>query len=704
MTQQEIQFIQSLIGSGNTKDALLELSKYASVKSDSQFNNQCIMLTSQFNKLEHKNIVGIIPNDQYNEEINKINYSILQIIKNDLFNDEINNIEGVYPVNVNLSEGTNKYNFTLLNILLTITILLIIRYKLWFDLEYDFNKNELISLLGLGTLYGVSLQMLPENLKAQLKNKTKYVLSNRYSFISLIISLIIIVSSSLLITATKIEWTGPDSIYLKINNQHRTIIDKNVKKTNFHCYWHPTHIFKSNTYKYDLLEKYVISNPLSIDYFKIPATLTLIKDNRYETLEELLQLSMFQYREKFYLNEAYKKIEQLTSLEADNKLLAIRFEKIHSFLKYIFVDADISENKVLILESLKNEFPNDCWIPILESLLEYSKENYSKAIDQISHLDTIGCTQPHLSTIKFITGIYYLKASKQAKSLEEIEKSKHFSHLADSLFTNCIANLGTLKESYYKEIAIPSCFVFKAINQFYQSNYDSAKIFHVYAAKTGHNSIRARGYNGAGYINLMEGNFEIAEENFESALQMDPNFSLAKSNYGYLLLASDKHAAAKKIFLENLNDPLLKAEYYRDIILAKAALINLYSSSFTNPDSVFYYYNSLCADLPLKSYNQISNDYLKLAFINYSLAMYIYSDKKYYGLEIFGVVSLSKAFESLNEYYKTTKATDKRSGKLREDIIECMNKYKPLVNPKWYKVCDKSNYFSPIKIYIDIVT
>ena len=693
--------VKSLIGDSNTEEAIGQLMEHVKNQPSEEVYNQLLIQNAIFNKNKKNLLGGIINVKEYGEEVNKINYNLLQIITNI-------SLDNTNQKKETLNEGKSSHPvltpkfYYLINIFFTFATLLIIRLKFLYDFGVEFTKNEILLLLGIGTIYGVLIRTIPVIFKKQVSLVVYNYLSKKKSTYVVLVVISSIALTCFFVTATKIEWTGSQSINLNINNKVENIEYKRFSENKISRYWDLCLSFRKNNYKFNLFEKQVSSSPFSIEKVVLPASLTLCKNDKYLSIEELLQLALFQYKESYYLNEAKKQLQLLTQETTNERLNIKRLEKIYTFLNFIYIEPDKSENKKLILESFKNEFPGDCWTPILEGLLFYSSEEFEKANNIIGLIDTIGCDHPFIETIFFLKGICLLKASKKAITQNNFGIGTELSVKSDESLNQCLTLMEKRNPSYYFDIAYPSCYIFKGINQFYQKKFDKVEGFYLEASKFGNNSIRARGYNGAGYIHLMKGNFNESEKYFLEALKTDPSFSLSKSNYGYLLLASDKYDKAQHLFAENLNDPSLRLQNYRDVILAKAALINLFALKGNSSDSVYHYYNSLSKDLDLPSFSQIENPSLRMAYINYTLANRVYSDKKYYGLEIFGIVSLSQSYLIVEKCLKSS-PNNEVILTLKKDIVECMNKFKPLVDPTWYKIADKSNYFRPVKTYIDII-
>lgn len=250
-----------------------------------------------------------------------------------------------------------------------------------------------------------------------------------------------------------------------------------------------------------------------------------------------------------------------------------------------------------------------------------------------------------------------------------------------------------LQASPFRTHAIGSSIIFQGIYYFYKKDTEHAKKEFFRAAEKTTGSLRARSYNGAGYLEFIEGNIIKAEIALLKALESDSKFAYALSNYGYVLLSKNQFKDAIKYFKRNANNDELKASSYRDVLLAQLAIGHAQEEITSETESVTGYYTDVLEESGRRGFSGLLPLKLRQAYQYNEIAEKIYLSKDYYGLEVFALVLLAKAKEAIASLPENE--IDERSNILSlkiETLIESTVKNVP---ENWLKDDnDRGDFFS----------
>lgn len=252
------------------------------------------------------------------------------------------------------------------------------------------------------------------------------------------------------------------------------------------------------------------------------------------------------------------------------------------------------------------------------------------------------------------------------------------------------------QQSLYRDHALASAVIFQGIHSFYKQDIAGAKKEFLRSTQFAQGSLRARSFNGAGYLEFIQGNLQEAELALLDALESDPNFAYALSNYGYVLMAKDDFETAIKYFERNAKSEDLRANSYRDVLLAELAVGHAQEEITKDAVKNADYYSGVLGKSGRRDFYGVNPINLRMAYQYTEMAEKIYLSKDYYGLEVFALALLSKARNILDEIQNP----DTRAKDLLEKVTKLMAETKPSVPIEWLKDDkDRGKFFSWIKKY-----
>jgi hypothetical protein len=161
-------------------------------------------------------------------------------------------------------------------------------------------------------------------------------------------------------------------------------------------------------------------------------------------------------------------------------------------------------------------------------------------------------------------------------------------------------------------------------------------------------------------------------------------------------MAKDDFKTAIKYFERNVKSEDLRANSYRDVLLAELAVGHAREEITEDAVEITDYYSGVLRESGRRDFFGISPVSLRIAYQYTEMAEKIYLSKDYYGLEVFALALLSKARNILDE----TQNPDAREKDLLEKVIQLMDETKSSVHITWLKYHnDRGTFFSWIKKY-----
>ncbi len=372
---------------------------------------------------------------------------------------------------------------------------------------------------------------------------------------------------------------------------------------------------------------------------RIPFWITVGSMPQLREVEEQLEMSFFQFFEARFLTNAKNKLSALVRDESQKQAIE-RLDFVYQILRLSFLETDASDNKAILIGNFIIRYPDDQWTPLLHAAKYYAEKNYLSCADSLKLATRLG-EYPKQSTVNFFRGVCLLKASRDAKGEEE---KKLLSNHAIEQFQLAQRLSASDKDNVYRNLALPSSINFQGISYYYRGETDETIKLFTQASEVASGSFKARALNGIGYIQLSRGNLEQAEVALLGAMESDPTYPLARSNYGYVLLAKQDLKTAQQLFLKNASDERLKVDSYRDVVLARLALVHLAELNAAKVSETISQYEPILAERNIQDFGGVTPDELRLANIHRAIAKSIYLSKEYYGMEIYALALLTRAY------------------------------------------------------------
>ena len=521
--------------------------------------------------------------------------------------------------------------------LLLLAVLGLGRLLAWHFFGVEIEKTELLSVLGIGTSGGVLYRFLPLASRRYVVSGLRRYLSSRLSIAALSVISIALLLPLFLISHIDIAWRGPARLPVQINSRQQvldaddlqkdllqarrlglsfTTIDVNIEN------WHQ----KKRLY------------PLVTQVMHIPFSVSNASAPEIAEIEDQLEMAFFQFSEARFLAIVKNKLPPLVQHRLLHQAVA-RLELIYEIIRIDFLEIDLSDRKTLLLEDFIKRYPDDPWSSLLHAANMYGKKDYA-ACAAILQRERQASSRPKAATIDFFRGVCLLKASRDAGVPDTREA---LNRQASSAFQQSEITLQHENEGTYRNLALPSAIHFQGISNYYRGHTDETVRHFRRARDAASGSLKARALNGLGYISLSKGNLNEAEMDFLDAMENDPTYPLARSNYGYVLMGKGELDKAKEYFSKNASNDRLKVESYRDVVLAKLALVHLQELRGVDHAHVIGQYETILSELKMQTFDGVMPDSFRLANIHRSIAKNVYLSKEYYGLEIYALALLTRA-------------------------------------------------------------
>lgn len=560
---------------------------------------------------------------------------------------------------------------------LSVAVIGLLRSLIWYFFGMEVEKTELWSAIGIGTSAGLLYQALPATSQRFLTSIARGFLSKRISAISLSVILAILLVPTLTLSYVDISWRGPNRLTILINTDEKILVpDESLsdlfRKRKYGLAFSSIEIRNGNW----VSKKFLY--PLTRREIQVPYWVTSTSLPRLLEVEEQLEMTFFQFFEARYLNNAKNKLSALSQQESQHQAIE-RLDLVYEILHIDFLDIDLSDKKGLLLEAFTKRYPSDPWDHLLKAANYYGDKNYLACAETLKTTNSTLSTFPQKPTENFFRGVCLLKASRDAKIVKDRDA---LSDLAIEQFQSTHKALSTHDEGIYRSLALPSSIHFQGIANYYRGRTDETIKYFKQASEFATGGLKARTLNGIGYIQLSRGNLEQAEIALLEAMDSDPTFPLARSNYGYVLMDKGDLKKAREIFFKNASDERLKLESYRDVVLAKLALVHLSELAGVKVSDAIGQYEPILTELNIQDFDGVAPDELRLANIHKAIAKNIYLSKDYYGLEIYALALLTRAYLEADDIAHGSH-TDIRVSNLLESLSSDIASTKSMVSQDW---------------------
>jgi tetratricopeptide (TPR) repeat protein len=403
-------------------------------------------------------------------------------------------------------------------------------------------------------------------------------------------------------------------------------------------------------------------------------------------VERTLSLTSFQYLEAMYLDEADKQIADLESPQFPTSPRLRRIKQLVEILRITLLSSPATGTADHLIERYGRENPNDSWSDLLVATSFYHRELYSKCTAALDGYKPNAEFPGHASA-RFFQGVCTLRSARERKGDEKTASLA----LASARFADAYKLSMANNSERYRNLAVSSALYFQGVASFYSGDLNRASEFFLETSKIAREEIRARALNGVGYIAFIRGDLTAAEDALLRSLEQSPKFPIAQSNYGYVLLALDRLEAAEAVFKAIESNPSIARESYRDIILARLALV--YVNEVRTKDIHFAIsgYAKILEERGFRTFVGIEPEEVRFSYICNEIAEKIYLDRSYYGMEIFAAAYFAKAVEMASLAPDLTRAKAILDTSER-NFLETSK----VVDPAWFKLTHKSELFSAI--------
>lgn len=574
---------------------------------------------------------------------------------------------------------------------LSVAVLGLARSALWFFLGLEVEKAELWSVLGVSTSGGLLYQALPVASQNFLTALTRQYLSSRLSVVFLFVLGGGLLLPIMTISYIDISWRGPKKLTIEINSLAQ-VLDSDSPSTDVFTIRKYGLAFSALEVRQGNWVERKSFYPLARQVIQVPFSVTNASAPEVLEIEEQLELSFFQFFEARYINNAKNKLSALAQSERMRETVE-RLGFIYEILRMDFLEIDLSDKKGLLLESFAKRYPNDPWENLLKAANYYGDKNYRACADVLKPRSLISA-YPQRSTEDFFRGVCLLKASRDAKTANDRDSLSNF---AIAQFQSAEKLLWSHDEGVFRSLALPSSIHFQGIANYYRGRTDDTISFFKKASEVSSGGLKARTLNGLGYIQLSRGNLELAEIALLEAMESDPTFPLARSNYGYVLMDRGDFKKAREIFTKNASDDRLKIESYRDVVLAKLALVHLSELVGASTPVTLAQYEPVLAELKIQTFDGVNPDILRLANIHRAIGRNVYLSKDYYGLEIYALALLTRAYLEIEDLASAGQV-DIRVATLLEALSSDIEATKSMVSQDWLNR-PQSGWFATIDGY-----
>lgn len=548
-------------------------------------------------------------------------------------------------------------------------------------------NSELLSVIGAGGIASVAYSLISESAKSWFRSLGAGLFGSSNTSVFLFLVLLIFSLPLLILGRIDVVHSFDRNIYVEVNGDLKELSgDGERKKQTF--FGLVLSSLKVKIGRYSGAEEY---SWLKKKEIKIPFEVSMENDIEFQRIEGQLAYSFFQFYESQYLRDA-QSIISAKAEDSSHSKPTDRLSLISQILSLSIVGPDVSNSRKNLLHRFKSEFSNDGWIALLEAADLYADEKYHQAGDLLSIENTHNSKWPGDLARQFFKSVCFLKSSR---NVDEPMKSTRLD-LALAGFKLVEIDAKLMPVSPYQSHVLASSVIFQGIHHHYKGDTLSAKGEFRRATRFARGSLKARSFNGVGYLEFIQGNLENAEVALLNALESDPNFAYALSNYGYVLMANNNFEKAITYFNRNANSDELRANSYRDVLLAELAVGHANEELTDDDEEIANYYSKVLSSSGRRDFYGIDPIKLRLAYLYNEMAEKIYLSKDYYGLEVFAFALLSKSRFILDNLDKE----DPRVLNLSKKVSSTMLRIKPNVPTEWLKDdTDRGAFFSWIKKY-----
>jgi hypothetical protein len=519
-----------------------------------------------------------------------------------------------------------------LNLILLVIFVSAARYVLWYFFNRSVENNELLKIIGAATAASVGYTVISDTAKNWFKTKAAKIFSAEITTKYLLLAIVLMVIPSLFVGRIDLLYKTSPNLPIKISS---TLINTSSEGNTTRKATVGLILSKASLSvgRYTTSETYL---PFVKTEIQIPYSVSTEYDMELQRIERQLTYAFFQFYESKYLASA-KTIIAAQATETDKKESLTRLSLIEQILEFSIVGGDVSGARMDLLNRFHEEFANDGWTSTLDAAVAYSNGDYYKATQILSTNNDYNSKWPGALATEFFRSVCLLKNSRNA------DEHKRNELLAAALSGFKKAEDMATKEpdTGYRSHALASSIIFQAIHNFYVQDTPHAKVEFLRAANFASGALRARALNGAGYLEFVEGNLDKAEVNLLDALESDPIFAYALSNYGYVLMAKDQYETAVQFFEKNAKSAELRATSPRDVLLAELAIGHANEELKNAPSEISNYYSNVLKSSGHRDFAAVTPVDLRLAYQYTEMAEKIYLSNDYYGLEVFALALLS---------------------------------------------------------------
>ncbi|MGF6878966.1 tetratricopeptide repeat protein [Paraburkholderia sp. MM5477-R1] len=577
------------------------------------------------------------------------------------------------------------------NAALAVALIALVRVSVWYFLGWQVQKSELWSVIGGSVAGGFVHQLLPKTSKTFITKTFRQILASRLTTPFLLTFVTLLCLPILMVGYIQISWRGPTAITVKVNSKEKTFSSEESPSALYQDRAYGM-TFSSLNFEYGNWRATKKIFPLTTEKAQIPAWMTVASFPQFSETEEQLSMAYFQFFEIRYITAAKNKISSIKVSEAQRPA-AERLQFIYQIINLAFSEPDLSDAKSVLIGNFTSRYPDDPWTPFLKAARYYAQKKYVECADALSNAGRIS-GYPKNSTARFFRGVCLLDAARDAQTVAQ--KQSRTNDAIES-FRSAEAISRTDRVDGYRSLAYPSSIYFQAISSYYLGKTDETISLFKRASEFATGSLKARTLNGIGYIELSRGHTDKAEVALQAAMESDPNFPLARSNYGYVLLDKNDFKTASEIFEKNASDEKLRLESYKDVVLAKLALVFLSELSGAQIHDTIFQYLPILKDRQIQDFEGVVPEELRLAYIHRAIADGIYLSKSFYGLEVFALALQTRAYLEAIQMKKNFKE-DARIDALLTSLSADIQHTEKLVSSDWLNRPEKG-WFATIAKY-----
>jgi tetratricopeptide (TPR) repeat protein len=486
-------------------------------------------------------------------------------------------------------------------------------------------------------------KLLPEAISAWAKASASSLLSS--SVTTAIVAPVLFVELFLgAATANvQISWKGPKELQLSIAGRKRTLegINDPTAKSDSWCA-HIIHLaFLPIPIRVQSHVQTIRPFPFSSNQVSVPEYLAESNDQT-ELVELAFDRVFLQISQRIFHDRAQQKFIALR--QQIGPASAKRLQDISELLEETYLSTrDGSEEPANLLLAYKTTYPGDPWIPALEASVALSERRYADATQILS--DAIRLQKKLAEptpTSASLSAMYAVSSTRLARELQANPSTRADAvrHLLDAR--------QVLKDRLDTQSGVNTTDTLAALRwhiglvDFYMRSDQEA--MDELARVTPINAeplLSARAKNAIGYIMLLNGRLDDADQLFDESSSLAPELPNPRINRGYVLLIRGKYQEAEIRLRTLLSGPdQISAD--RDRALARLALaLSLDAQKKTSAATTEY--ESVLRGLRGLGLVE-GEDKLRPALIRLKLAKEVYLENRdYYALEMWGAVLLGNS-------------------------------------------------------------